>query len=79
MDSYIACDSIDNIEIRKFQKMVFVYNALEDGWTITKIGDNYIFKKKHHNDKEIFLDSYLNQFIKKNCGLKHITVTKTDN
>jgi hypothetical protein len=50
--------------------MVFVYNALEDGWTITKIGESYIFKKKHHNDKKIFLDSYLNKFVKDNISIE---------
>ena len=48
MDSYIGNDTIENIGINKFQKMVFVYNALEDGWTITKNGESYVFKKKHH-------------------------------
>ena len=70
MDSYIGNDTIENIGINKFQKMVFVYNALEDGWTITKIGESFVFKKKHHNDKKIFLDSYLNKFVKDNISIE---------
>ena len=27
----------------KFQKMVFVFNAINDGWTIKKRKDSYIF------------------------------------
>ena len=42
-----------NIEInqKKFQRMVFLTNALEDGWTIKKSAENYIFSKKHENKK----------------------------
>ena len=72
MDSYIGNETIENIGIHKFQKMVFVYNALEDGWSIVKRGDNFVFRKKHHNDEEIFLDSYLNNFIKSNISLNKI-------
>ena len=31
-------------DYKKFQKMVLIYNALEDGWKISKNGD-YFFKK----------------------------------
>ena len=68
MESYIECGSVENIDLKKLQKMIFIYNTLEDGWTIRKIGNNYIFKKKHHNDKEILLDSYLTNFIQKHVS-----------
>ncbi len=73
MDSYIGKETVENIDIHKFQKIIFVYNALEDGWAVAKKGDNYVFRKKHYNDKEIFLDSYLNNFIKSNSSLEKIT------
>jgi hypothetical protein len=41
-------------------------NALEQGWTIRKIDDSYIFSKKHEGKREIFKDSYLEQFIASN-------------
>ena len=50
---------IDNIEL---QKMIFIFNALENGWTIKKNNEKYIFQKKHNNKKEIFLDNYLKKF-----------------
>ena len=54
------------------QKMSFIYNALEDGWEIKKKGDNYVFKKPHHNRREVFLDSYLEQFLMKNMDISKI-------
>ena len=54
---------IDNI---KFQKMVFLFNAINDGWSIKKRKDSYIFTKPHEGKKEIFLDSYLLSFMKNN-------------
>ena len=37
---------LDNITL---QKMVFINNALESGWTIKKIQEKYIFSKNHEN------------------------------
>lgn len=54
------------------QKMAFIYNALEDGWEIKKKGTNYVFKKKHHDRQEVFLDSYLEEFLKRNMSLNSI-------
>ena len=54
-----------NIQMDKknFQKMVFLKNALDQGWTIKKRDDCYIFTKKHENQKEIFQENYLENFI----------------
>ena len=46
------------------QKLLFIYNALENGWEIKKIGSKYIFKKENNEDKEVYLDNYLDKFIK---------------
>ena len=51
------------MERKKFQKMLFLTNALEDGWTIKKSQDSYIFTKKHENKREIFQENYLENFI----------------
>ena len=55
----------NNIHLSKptFQKMLFIMNALEEGWTIKKSQDSYIFTKKHENRKEIFQENYLDKFI----------------
>lgn len=47
----------------KFQKMVFLFNALEEGWTVKKKSDSYYLLKNHEGKKEIFLESYLSTFM----------------
>jgi hypothetical protein len=58
-----------NIQINKkqFQKMVFIMNALEQGWSVKKSQDSYIFTKKHENRREIFQENYLENFILQNA------------
>ncbi len=65
---------VDKIDIDKitFQKMSFIYNALETGWTIKKRNDSYIFKKNHEGKREIFNDSYLSIFMKDNLNINNI-------
>ncbi len=55
-----------------FQKMVFIYNAVNDGWTVKQLPDDrYEFRK---NDDRITsdecLDDYLRKFIKYYMMLK---------
>ena len=71
MDIYIESNEKQDINYITLEKMKFLYNALESGWTIVKKDDKYIFNKKHEGEKEIYLDSYLQQFILANMnGLK---------
>jgi len=60
---------IDNI---KFQKMVFLYNALNNGWSIKKRKESYIFTKNHEGKKEIFDETYLAIFMKDNTDINNI-------
>tara|TARA_B100001093_G_C26318563_1_gene796655 strand:+ start:430 stop:663 length:234 start_codon:yes stop_codon:yes gene_type:complete len=61
----MALDSIENIKNDKatLQKMIFLINALEDGWTVKKDKDSYVFTKKHENKREIFQENYLERFL----------------
>ena len=63
-----------NIDYIKLQKMAFIFNAIENGWTIKKNGTNYIFSKKHEGRKEIFLDTYLKRFMEENFSFDQIIV-----
>ncbi len=63
--SYIA-RACSDISPRELQKMAFLFNALQDGWEIKMIDNKYHFKKKHESNREIYLDSYLSEFVKKN-------------
>ena len=61
--------ALDNV---KFQKMVLLFNAINDGWRIKKHNDSYIFKKNHEGKKEIFHDSYLLTFMKGNFDINRL-------
>ena len=56
----------------KFQKMVFLFNALENGWSIKKRNESYIFTKNHEGKKEIFDEQYLSIFMKENVNINNI-------
>jgi len=61
--------TLDNI---KFQKMILLFNAINDGWSIKKHNDSYIFKKNHDGKKEILHDSYLLTFMKGNFDINRL-------
>jgi hypothetical protein len=60
------------IDTIKLQKMSFIYNALESGWTVKKRKDAYVFTKKHEGKKEIYLDTYLRRFIETNIDINKL-------
>ncbi len=68
MDIYIDSNDNNVIDYITLEKMKFLYNALESGWSIVKKDDKYIFNKKHEGEKEIYLESYLQQFILANMN-----------
>ena len=61
--------SVDHVT---FQKMLLLYNAIEDGWSLKKRNDAYIFTKNHEGKKEVFLDSYLTRFVKENFDIQKL-------
>lgn len=77
MSLTISLDYLKDIENKnykidpmKFQKMLFIYNAIEDGWSLKKKNECYIFSKKTNNKKEVIKDEYLANFMKTNLELK---------
>ena len=50
--------------------MAFIYNSLEQGWSVKKRDGNYIFQKAHNGKKEIFQDDYLEKFILENSSME---------
>jgi hypothetical protein len=72
----IECNANQNIDIdidkTKFQKMIFLYNALDNGWSIKKKKHSYIFSKNHEGKREIFDETYLAMFIKDNININKI-------
>ena len=65
--------NLDTLEIDKlkYQKMIFLHNALDNGWSIKKRKNSYIFTKNHENKKQIFDDSYLSIFMKDNFAINN--------
>lgn len=73
MDIEIKVEN-EKIEIdnNKMQKMVLLYNALDNGWSIKKRNNSYIFTKNHEGRKEIFDDNYLSTFMKDNFSINNL-------
>jgi len=59
----IPTDQSIQISKNQIKKMIFIQNALDQGWTIKKSDDSYIFTKKHENRREIFQENYLETFL----------------
>ena len=79
MDVNINIDSLIDLENKNFkldgivfQKMLLLFNALEDGWTIKKRNDSYVFVKNHEGKREILDESYLSRFMKANFDINKI-------
>jgi hypothetical protein len=67
MDNKYLSNNIDtkNIEYKDVQKMLFIFNAINDGWTVKKIGnDKYEFiKDKEQLKEEIILEECIKKYI----------------
>ena len=80
LDININLDSLKDLENNpdfkvdaiKFQKMLLLYNTIEQGWSVKKRNGSYVFAKNHENKKEILDDSYLLKFMKSNLDLNKI-------
>ena len=74
MNIEINLENEKSLEIDKikFQKMVFLYNALDNGWSIRKNQNSYIFKKNHEGKKEILNETYLSIFMKDNSDINKL-------
>ena len=71
LDDYLGNDNL-KIDTIQFQKMTLLFNAIEDGWSIKKRNDSYVFTKNHEGKKEILHDDYLISFMKNNLQVKKI-------
>jgi hypothetical protein len=65
-DNGLKIDSI------KLQKMMLLFNAIEDGWSVKKRNSSYVFSKNHENKKEVLEDAYLLKFMKTNLDINKI-------
>ena len=44
-------------------RMQFVDTALDNGWSVRKRNDKYVFRKKHNGHTKVFEESFLTEFI----------------
>ena len=60
------------IDYNDIQKMIFIYNALHDGWTVKKLDtDKFEFiKDKGHIKKEVILEDCIKEYVKYNIVKK---------
>ena len=79
MDIKLNLDSIKDLEnenvkvdVIKFQKMLLLFNSIEQGWSVKKKNDSYDFTKGHEGKKEVLEESYLLKFMKTNLDLNKI-------
>lgn len=61
-----------NIDYTDIQKMIFIFNALNDGWTVKKIGNDKfeLIKDNEKIKKEIILNECIKKYIKYNITSK---------
>jgi hypothetical protein len=59
------------VDTFKYYKMLLLFNSIEEGWTVKKTNESYVFKKNHENKREILEDSYLLNFMKLNLELNN--------
>jgi len=77
MDITINLDSLKDLEnlkvdVIKFQKMLLLFNSIEQGWSVKKRDDSYVFTKSHEGKKEVLEEAYLKKFMKTNLDLNKI-------
>ena len=49
---------------RQNVRMGFIMNALDDGWSVKKRQETYVFTKRHENRREVWGEEYLEDFVK---------------
>ena len=64
----LQANDIATIDATTLAKMSFVFNAVNDGWSVRKRKDKYVFTRPHDNRKEVFESAYLEAFIKTNMS-----------
>ena len=79
MDIKINLESLKDLENEnikvdaiKFQKMLLLFNSIEQGCSVKKRNGSYVFTKNHEGKKEVLEDSYLLKFMKTNLDLNKV-------
>ena len=72
--NYYMENNFDNTVSKENLKILFIYNAIQDGWCVKKEDNMYLFRKKHENKKKYFSEDYLKKFVLKynNLDIQYI-------
>ena len=70
MKSFEIREDLRNLDKKQLYKLIFINNAIEDGWSVKKKETSYIFSKKHENKQEIFDNNYLETFMQNGDSTK---------
>jgi hypothetical protein len=70
MKSFEIREDLRNLDKKQLYKLIFINNAIEDGWSVKKKENSYIFSKKHENKQEIFDNNYLETFMQNGDSTK---------
>ena len=60
----------------KMNQMIFIYNALQKGWSVKKIKDDKFEFKKTKNAEVLDLDQYMKDFISTNLNIDNLIKKK---
>jgi hypothetical protein len=60
------------IDVIKFQKMILLFNSIEQGWSVKKRNNSYVFSKNHEGKKEVLEESYLLKFMNSTLDLSKV-------
>ena len=71
MEINIGVDN-QNINNVKLKIMIFLFNALENGWSVKKRKDSYVFTKNHEGKTEMFSEDYLTTFMTTNFDVNKL-------
>ncbi len=63
MKSFEIREDLRKLDKKQLYKLIFINNAIEEGWSVKKKENSYIFSKKHENRQEIFDNNYLETFM----------------
>jgi hypothetical protein len=59
----ICSSNHSKYEDKSISMLIFIGNALDDGWSVKKNNNGYVFSKKHNGRTKYFSSKYLEQFV----------------
>ena len=65
-------------DLISIQKMIFVFNAILSGWTVKMLEQNTFEFTKDSTNQEVNLDTYIQDFVKKNLNINNIPSISKD-